>query len=171
MAQTTRRSRSQPQDFRQCAAGARRQGFACVRDISCLCLGANNFVSMGQYIYIYMYIKRVNMLPGPQRDKEGANHSYAFVPDGDVNWRRRKRQRYSQVTLKTKRWGLHSAAGFVVFSPPTTPTQTEEQEEDPSGTLQNSSWGRKPPDLVSLFGCLRHGKSARTVCVVVFYGC
>lgn len=29
---------------------------------------------------------------------------------------------------------------------------------------------RKPPDLVSLFGFLRHGKSASTVCVVLFYG-
>lgn len=59
-------------------------------------------------------------------DKCGANHSNAFVPDGDV--KRRKRQLHSQVTWKTKRSGLHSSAGFVVFSPPPTPTRTAEDK-------------------------------------------
>lgn len=98
VAQTTRRSRSQPPHFRQRAACARRPGRGAV---SAVCV-----VSRCETARIN---ERANTLSGPS-DKCVANHSYAFVPDGAVNRRRGKRQLPNYFESENARVGIHVLA-------------------------------------------------------------
>lgn len=150
MAQTTRRSRSQPQGFRRCALRALHQPFVSRCETFCI---------------------NGSMCCQALSDKHGANHSYAFVPvEG------RKGQLHSKVNFQKNQTLGFAFICWLCCVFPFSDTDSDrggQEEEDLFWNAAKFLSGEKktPPDLVSLFGVLRHGKSARTVCVVVFYGC
>lgn len=148
VAQTTRRSRSQPPHFRQRAACARRPGRGAVSAV-CVCVSRCETARINE---------RANTLSGPS-DKCGADHSYAFVPDGAVNGEGRDG---FQMTLKAKTLGLAFMLWLCcVFSSSDADSHREGREEEDLSGMPRIPLGKKPTRLGVAFWLLAPRKVCR----------